>query len=158
MAIFGKFGEATAVFADGVFGRSENLAVFAEGNVETGAPFGEAEAHLVIFAQAGGEGIKAVGVSFGGVVEGDEALVDLDARDDAVASEVVGVGLAGGSVVAGGFVEEDDAVNVLVEVVESKENVAIGVAMPKIVRDVELFELLLDGATGFIGGEDAFAF
>ena len=158
MAVFGVFGEATAVFADGVDGGGEDFAIFGEGDVETGAPFGETEPHLVIFAQAGGERIEAVGVGFGGMIEWDEALVDFDAGDDTVANEVVGVSLAGGSVVAGGFVEEDDAADVVVEVVEGEENVAVIVAMFEIVGDTEAVKLLFDGATGFVGGEDAFAF
>lgn len=85
-------------------------------------------------------------------------MVDFDARDDAVAGEVVGVSLTGGSMVTSGFVEKNNAVNIMVKVVEGKKNVAVVVAVFEIIRDTESAKLLFDRATGFVGGEDAFTF
>ena len=49
LAFFGVFGEASAVFGDGVVGGGERSAGVVEVNFEGGAPFGEAQAHLIIF-------------------------------------------------------------------------------------------------------------
>ena len=74
-------------------------------DAESGAPFGEAEPHVVIFAEASGEGVEAFRVGFAEVVHGGEALVDFDAGDDAFADEKVWDSGEVVHVVAGGFVK-----------------------------------------------------
>ena len=67
LAFGGVFGEDVAVLGDGVGGGSNNIALVVEADFEGGAPFGEAKAHLVVFAQACGEIIEAFGPGFVGV-------------------------------------------------------------------------------------------
>ena len=104
LAGFGVFSEDATVFVDGVVGRWV---------IESGAPFGEAEAVLVVFAEAGGEAIEAFGVGFFGVWEFFKALIDFDAGDDTLGCEVINEILAVIGELFGGFVEEDDAVDMV---------------------------------------------
>lgn len=49
LAFGGVFGEAGTVFGDGVVGGSERGTGVVEVDFEGGAPFGKAQAHLVVF-------------------------------------------------------------------------------------------------------------
>ena len=106
-------------------GGGEDFAVFIKADFEGGAPFGEAEAHLVIFLQTGGEAVEAFGVGFFGVFEFFEALVDFDAGDDAFGCEIFDEILAVVGELAGGFVKENDATDVIFEVVGGEKDVTI---------------------------------
>ena len=49
LAFFRVVGKVAAVFGNGVAGGGENFAEFAEADFKGGTPFGEAEAHIIIF-------------------------------------------------------------------------------------------------------------
>ena len=85
-------------------------------------------------------------------------MVDFDARDDALAGEEIDEILAVVGVLAGGFVEEDDAADVVCDAGSGEEDVAVITTVVVGVCDAELVEFLVDAATGLVGGEDAFTF
>lgn len=94
---------------------------------------------------------------FGVVGNGLEAEIDFDARDDAEVGDELGEGFAVVGELASGFVEEDDAREIIGDVWGSEEDIAVIAADLFFVGDVSGGEFLGDGAAGFVGGEDAFA-
>ena len=54
---FGVFGEDAGVFGDGVICRSDDFAVFRQGEIKGSTPFGEANTHLIVFAETFSEAI-----------------------------------------------------------------------------------------------------
>ncbi len=70
------------------------------------------------------------------IAEFFETLVDFDAWDDATTCEKIYEVLAVVGCLAGGFVEENDAVDVFFEVICGKENIAVVAAVVESVRDV----------------------
>ena len=158
-----------AVDIDGGVGGGENVAVFIKTNFEGGAPFGETEAHLIVFAEAVGEAVQAfgpgfigVGLSFwmiiwrGRIGKFFEALVDFDAGNDAFSSEIVYESLAIVGKLTSGFVKKNDAINVVFETFGSEEDIAIITTIVVSVGNPKLVEFFVDTATGFISSEDAF--
>ena len=104
---------------------SEYFTTLVGADFESRAPFGEAKTHLIIFGETMVEIIETVGVGFEGIVEVDEALVDFDAWDDAFADEVISESLAVVGALAGGFVEEDDATEIVFDTRGGEKDVTI---------------------------------
>ena len=71
----------------------------------------------------------------GRIGELHETLVDFDTGDNAARDKIVGDGFAIVGKIASGFVEEDDAAQVLLDARSGKEDVAVGVAILESVRD-----------------------
>lgn len=143
LAFFGIFGEASAIFDNSVVSGGERVAVVVEVDFESGAPFGETQTHLVVFGEASVETNEAFGVSFGviwgfrvGSFDGGEALVDLDARDETFAGEIVDEILAIVGELASSFVKEDDAVDVFFEIFGGEKEVAVIAAVLVSIRDI----------------------
>ena len=147
------------------------MAVIIQVDFESGAPFGETEPHLVVFFEAVGEACEAFGPGFvgmggvlgvviwrSGVREFLEALVDFDTGNDTPSGEEVDEVLAVVGELAGGFVEEDDAVRVVLEAFGGEEDVAIVAAVVVGVGDLKLVEFFVNTTTGLVGSENAFGF
>ncbi len=83
-------------------------------------------------------------------------MIDFDTGDDAARNEIIGDGLAVVGVVVSSFIEEDDAREIIFDTWGAKKDVAVIVAMNEIVGNAKGFEFLMDGAAGFVGGENAF--
>lgn len=83
-------------------------------------------------------------------------MVDFDAGDDAFLGEKFGEGLAVVGGLVGGFFEENDAIDVVFEVFGGEEKIAVIAAMFGGVGNVILGEFFVNGATTFVGSEDAF--
>ena len=67
LAGFGVSREGLAVLVDGVVGGGEDVATMIDAEFEGGAPFGETEAHLIVFGEAGIEIVEAFGDGFKGI-------------------------------------------------------------------------------------------
>ena len=72
LAGFGVLGEGLAVLVDGVVGGSENVVILINTKLEGGAPFGETEAHLIVFGETRieivetfSDGFRRVGMEWG---------------------------------------------------------------------------------------------
>lgn len=100
--------------------------------------------------------IGAVLVSWSGVGEFFEALVDFDAWDNAFCGEKIDEILPVVGELACGFVEEDDAVDIVFEIGGSKEDVAVIATVFVSVWNAELVEFFVDATARFVGGKDAF--
>ena len=151
------FREIVAVLGDCFIGRGEDVIILINTEFEGGAPFSEAEAHLVVFSETVVETVEAFGESFERVgVKGLETLVDLDAGDDTLTGEMVDEILAIIGNLTGGFIKEDDAVNVIGETWGGKEDIAVVATIIISISDLKLVEFLVDTATGFVSSEDAF--
>lgn len=105
--------------------RGENLATIVGADFKSGAPFGEAKTHLIVFGEALVETVETVGVSLERIIEIDETLVDFDAGDDAFTDKIIGEGLAVVGVLAGGFIEKNDATEVIFDIGGSEKDVAV---------------------------------
>ena len=81
-------------------------------------------------------------------------MVDFDAGDDTASSDKISESLTVVGVLAGSFIKEDDAVDVVFEVGSGEKDIAVVAASVVSVGDVELFEFFVDAATGFVGSED----
>ena len=127
------------------------------GELKCCAPFSEASAHVVILFESFRETFEALSIFFVRVFEIDEALVDLDASNDTFIAEIGNEIFAVICMLAGSFIEEDDAAYELLDVASCKEEIAVIAAMLFVVWDTHALELFMDGATGFIGGENALA-
>ena len=83
-------------------------------------------------------------------------MVDFDARNDALAGKIIDEVLAVVGNLTGGFIKENNTINVIGETWRGEEDVAIATAIVVSIGDLKLVEFLMNAATGFIGGEDAF--
>lgn len=59
------------------------------------------------------------------IFDGDETLINFNARDDAFADEVIDKGLTVVGILAGSFIEEDDTIDVIFEIWGSEKDIAV---------------------------------
>ncbi len=83
-------------------------------------------------------------------------MIDFDAWNDALRGEEIDEILAVVGLLASGFIEENDTVDVVFEVGGGEEKVAIIATIVVGVGNLELVEFFVDAAARFVGGEDAF--
>lgn len=143
----GVFGEDFAVFFDGVVGGGEDFVFVVETDFKSRAPFGESEAHLIVFLQSSGETVETFGVGFFGIGEFFEALINFDARDDAFTGEVFDDILTVIGGIAGGFIKEDNTIDVIFETVSSEKDITIIMTVVEGVVDFKLGEFFADGTS-----------
>ncbi|KAG1435913.1 hypothetical protein G6F57_020905 [Rhizopus arrhizus] len=84
-------------------------------------------------------------------------LVHLDARNHAVVGHVLGERHAVPGRLADGFVVQDGAGNVLVELRRGQQQFAVGATVLLGVLDADASETLGDGSGGFVDRDDALA-
>ena len=83
-------------------------------------------------------------------------MVDFDAGDDAEASEVIRYGGEVVHMVTCGLVEKNDTGEVFLDAIRRKEDVAVVVTVAIIIGDTVFLEFAMNGATGLVGGKNAF--
>lgn len=157
LAEISVFCEIVAVLSNGFVGRGEDAAILTHTEFEGGAPFGEAEAHLIVFGEAAVETVETFSEGFKRIrVQGFETLVDFDARDDALASEIINEILTVIGNLTGGLIEENDTIDVVGETRGSKEDIAIVATIIVGIGDLKLVEFFANATTRFVGGENTF--
>ena len=107
-----------------------------DGEKESGAPFGEAKTHFIVLAEASFETIETFGQKFMSVASGFKALVDFDARNDAVCGKKIRNSFTVCHMVASGFVKKDNAAQILINVWCGEKEIAIIVAIFKSIGDI----------------------
>ena len=129
------------------------------GDIDQRPPLGEARAQLVIFDETFAQPVQPFGDGLARAAgQGLGAGIDLDARHGTGLFDQLDQRRAVGRLLADGFVEQDHARDMLAHgLVAAEQKLAIGAAVVLGVGDADLVETLLDGAGGFIGGQDALA-
>ena len=122
------------------------------------APLGEAGTERVVLGEALAQAVEALGDGLAvGAGQRLGAEVDLDAGDDALALEQLHQRRAVGGVLADGLVEEDDAADVVADVLRGEQHLAVVAPVLLGGLDRDRVEALLDRAAALVGGEDALA-
>ena len=127
-------------------------------DLEHGAPLGEARALLVVLGAALAEVVDALRARL--AVRAEErlhALVDLDARDDALLLHHVDERRAVGRLLVERLLERDHARDVLAEAGRRQQHLAVLAPVLLDVLDADRREALADRAGRLVGGEDALA-
>jgi len=121
-------------------------------------PLGEARTQLVVLLQALAQAVQAFGDQLARATgQGMGALVDLDARNDALGGHVLGERDAVLGGLTDGLVVQDRAGDVLVQLGRGEQQFAVGATVLLGVLQADAGEALADGAGGFVDRDDALA-
>ena len=127
-------------------------------DVDHRPPLGEAGAEPAIFDEPFAQAVEALGDDFVGTEgQGLGALVDLDAGNGAGLLDQLDQRRAVVGVLPDRLVEENDAGNVFRHLGAAEQHFAIVAPRRRRRLDADGVEALLDGAGGFVGGQDAAA-
>lgn len=127
-------------------------------DVDDRTPLGEARTQLVVLLQALAQAVQAFGDQLARAAgQRVRTLVHLDARNHAVVGHVLGERHAVPGRLADGFVVQDGAGNVLVELRRGQQQLAVGTTVLLGVLDTDAGETLGDGSGGFVDRDDALA-
>ncbi|CEE78298.1 hypothetical protein XAC2852_710026 [Xanthomonas citri pv. citri] len=128
--------------------------VFAD--IDDRTPLGEARTQRVVLLQTRTQAVQAFGHQLARHAgQRLRALVDLDARDDAVGGHVLGERHAILGLLTDGLVEQDGAGDVVAQLGRGQQQFAIGATVLFDVLDADAGKTLGDRAGRFVDGDDA---
>ena len=83
-------------------------------------------------------------------------MIDFDARNNAFGNKIVGERFTIVGSLTGGFIEKDNTVDIIGEMIGSKKEVTIIATIVVSVGDLKLVKFFVNAATGFVSSQDPF--